>query len=60
MAPIGSKHKVLFETNENGIWQGHTENFMEIFVASEDDLNNTIRTVEIVGFMDKKLLGKLI
>ena len=60
MAPIGSKHKVLFETNENGIWQGHTENFMEIFVASEEDLNNTIRTVEIVGFMDKKLLGKLI
>jgi hypothetical protein len=47
-------------TYENGIWQGHTENFMEIFVASEEDLNNTIKTVEIDGFVDKKLLGKLI
>ena len=60
MAPIGSRHKVLFETNENGIWQGHTENFMQIFAASDEDLNNTVQTVEIVGFMDKKLLGKLI
>lgn len=60
MAPIGSKHAVLFETNENGIWQGHTENFMEISVLTDEDLHNTVKTVEIIGFSDKKLLGKLV
>lgn len=60
MAPIGSTHRVLFETNENGIWQGHTENFMEISVMTNEDLHNTIKTVEIIGFLHKKLLGKLV
>ena len=60
MAPIGSRHKVLFEINENGMWQGHTENFMEIAIISNEDLHNSIREVEIVGLSDKKLLGKLV
>lgn len=60
MAPIGSRHKVLFETCENGMWQGHTENFMEISVKAETDLHNCLREVEIIGFMGKNLLGKLV
>ncbi len=60
MAPIGSRHTVLFEVGENGIWQGHTENFMEIAVRSDEDLHNRMETVEIIGFAEKKLFGKLI
>jgi len=60
MAPIGSKHKVLFETNENGMWTGHTENFMEITLSSTLDLHNRIENVEIIGYLGKKLLGKLV
>lgn len=60
MAPLGSRHKVLFETEEDGMWHGHTENFMEITVNAPHDLNNCIKTVEIVGFANKKLLGKLV
>ena len=60
MAPIGSKHTVLFEVEENGIWQGHTDNFMEIAIKSDEDLHNRMETVEIVGIADKKLLGKLV
>ena len=60
-APIGSHHKVLFETSENGFCTGHTKNFMEITVqTNEADLHNQIKTVEIIGYLDKKLLGKLI
>lgn len=59
-APIGSTHKVLFETNEDGVWTGHTANFLEIAVKTENDLHNEIKTVEIIGFLGKKLLGKLI
>ncbi|MBE6673133.1 MAG: tRNA (N(6)-L-threonylcarbamoyladenosine(37)-C(2))-methylthiotransferase MtaB [Ruminococcaceae bacterium] len=60
MAPMGSRHKVLFEAKENGMWQGHTESFMEIAVTADNDLHSEIREVEIIGFTDKKLLGKLV
>ncbi len=59
-APIGSHHKVLFETNEDGIWTGHTENFLEVSVKDGVELHNLIQNVEIVGFLGKKLLGKLV
>ncbi len=40
---IGKKIEFLFESKENGYYPGHSSNFLEIKVESEDNLNGKIR-----------------
>lgn len=43
----GKTAQVLFETNENGAWTGHTPNFLEVVCQSAEPLHGEIRTVRI-------------
>ena len=54
---VGSTLKVLFETFENGIATGHTENFIEVSVSSEKDLRNTLCNVRIKDVTDDGCIG---
>ena len=45
---VGKTLSVLFETYENGCWLGHSENFVYVKVATNEDLKNTVRDVVIV------------
>lgn len=56
----GKKHKVLFETQENGKYYGHTENYIYVAVESDGNLKNQLKTVEITGFDDGMASGIVI
>ena len=57
---VGSTLKVLFETFEDGIATGHTENFIEVSVSSDKDLRNTLCNVRIKDVTDDGCIGELI
>ena len=44
---IGKTVPVLFEDMENGFWQGHTTNYIKVFVKSDENLNNKIVDVKL-------------
>jgi threonylcarbamoyladenosine tRNA methylthiotransferase MtaB len=55
---IGKKNNVLFEKrNKNGLFEGYTSNFVRIYVSTDEDLKNQIRTVEIIEEKNGELHG---
>ena len=58
---VGSINDVLFERrNKKGMWEGYTTNYVKVSVESDRDLKNSIQEVELTGFDNGKLNGKLI
>ncbi len=47
----GTVHSVLFETKKNGLFYGHTGNYIYVKTASTENLKNEIRDV-VLGGMD--------
>ena len=47
----GTVHSVLFETKKNGMFYGHTGNYIYVKTASTENLKNEIRDV-VLGGMD--------
>jgi len=56
---IGQTSEVLFETNQDGYWEGYTSHYLRVRVKSEENLRNEIRKVELSSFMGGKLYGNL-
>ena len=46
----GTVHSVLFETKKNGLYYGHTGNYIYVKCAADEDLKNQIRDV-VLGNM---------
>jgi threonylcarbamoyladenosine tRNA methylthiotransferase MtaB len=57
---VGTITDVLFETDSNGTSYGHTSNFIEVACSTENPLQGTLQTVEIIGYNDKHCIGKLL
>lgn len=57
---IGSTTKVLFETKHGDEYEGHTDNYVKVFVKSPIDLIGKIYEIEIINLSDHKLYGKII
>ena len=55
---IGQTLPVLFETEKDGIWSGHSDTYV-LVSASGDSLRNQIREVLITGLDDEGLTGIL-
>ena len=55
-AQIGETRSVLFETEQSGLWQGHSENYC-LVRAEGEDLHGLIRNVKIIGLEGKNLVG---
>lgn len=51
---------VLFETNKNNKYQGHTGNYLRVEVESTEDIRNKILNVKIEKVMDNRCIGKII
>lgn len=51
---IGIPCRVLFETEENGVWVGHTPNYIKVY--SEKGEHNTIRTITPSKFYEDGLI----
>ena len=47
---IGKQKEVLFESCEDGRAVGHTPEFLEVAVITNDDLHNQVKTVKLNGF----------
>lgn len=57
---IGTKQKVLFETFENGMAFGYTENYSRVAVKSSTDLSGQIKEVNIISATAECLKGEII
>lgn len=58
---VGRQSRVLFERrNKDGFFTGYTTNFVKVYVKSDLDLKNQIKTVKLDQFIDGKLYGSLL
>jgi len=57
---IGSTKEVLFECCEDGRAVGHTAEFLEVSVITDEDLHAEIRTVKLNGFDGKLYTGFIV
>ena len=59
---IGKEVSVLVEEREDGIYKGHTANYMYVGIneESEVDLRNKIVNVKITNVQGEMLIGKAI
>ena len=55
---VGSVQEVLFEEPEDGLFTGHTPNYVKVYAAGED-LHNQIRKVRITGLYKDGVYGKV-
>ena len=55
---IGKEVEVLFEKQNVNYTKGHTSNYLEVIV-NKDNIENTIKNVEITGISDLMLVGKI-
>lgn len=58
-AQIGQILPVLFETQEEGLWQGHSDNYLLVRVQGEE-LHGLVKNVEITQRVGDTLVGKVI
>ncbi len=56
---LGRSLPVLFEQWKNGIATGHTDNFLEVSVQTDTDLDNQIRLVQLEQLDQETILGNL-
>ncbi len=57
---IGQQKEVLFELCEDGRAVGHTPEFLEVAVITNDDLHNEVRTVKLNGFDGNVFTGFIV
>ena len=50
---------VLFESKQEGLWTGLTDNYIRVGVVAPADLTNQMRDVFVTGVMDGLALGDL-
>lgn len=61
LSQMNQSHKVLFETYQDGMLSGMTDNYLKVFVGSNSKgLLNSIANVEITAIKDQKIFGRLI
>ncbi|MBR4424771.1 MAG: tRNA (N(6)-L-threonylcarbamoyladenosine(37)-C(2))-methylthiotransferase MtaB, partial [Oscillospiraceae bacterium] len=53
---IGRTLAVLFETEKDGLWQGHSENYC-LVRAEGADMHGIMRNVKILGLEGQNLVG---
>ena len=56
---IGKTLPVLFETNEDGLWQGHSDNYLLVCTGGSE-LHGLVKNVEITGVDGENLVGMII
>ena len=55
---IGKKVEVLFEEKDGDFYKGHTANYIMVKMKSEENFDNEIKEVEIIGKEDLTLIAK--
>lgn len=55
---INYEFEVLFEQKKGNTWIGHTTNYLEVYLESEEDLTNEIKLCKIVKMKNNKLFAE--
>lgn len=53
---IGDIVEVLFEQKKNEYWIGHTSNYLEVYLESDEDLTNIVKLCKIIKTKNNKLI----
>jgi threonylcarbamoyladenosine tRNA methylthiotransferase MtaB len=56
---VGEQVQVLFEEEKEGLWRGHTPNYMEVHAPSDTPLHNHLAWVTVLEVGDGCLVGEL-
>jgi threonylcarbamoyladenosine tRNA methylthiotransferase MtaB len=56
---VGEQVQVLFEEEKEGLWRGHTPNYMEVHAPSDTPLHNRLAWVTVHEVGDGCLVGEL-
>ena len=56
---VGTVLPVLFETEENGMWQGHSDTYVLVRTEGEN-LRGLVKNVQITGVSGEMLVGKTV
>lgn len=59
-ALIGTVQQVLFEEPDGGLYTGHAPNYVRVWVESNENLHNQVRTVKITAIHEEGVLGELV
>jgi threonylcarbamoyladenosine tRNA methylthiotransferase MtaB len=57
---VGTKTKVLFESQSDGYWEGYSSHYLRVRVRADVDLKNQVREVHLESYTGGKLTGSLI
>ncbi len=57
---IGDVVEVLFEENDNGYFKGHTDNYMQVKVKTNENLEDRILKVRIIEADGLEVIGVLV
>jgi len=56
---LGRTMPVLFEQQSNGIWSGHTANYIKVYTKSNDDLTNKLLPLKLVEVKGDGVWGEI-
>ena len=59
-ALIGTVQQVLFEEPDGDLYTGHAPNYVRVWVESNENLHNQVRTVKITAIHEEGVLGELV
>ena len=58
-ASVGQTLPVLFETEENAVWSGHSDTYI-LTRARGEDLRGLVKNVKISGVLGENLVGEIV
>jgi threonylcarbamoyladenosine tRNA methylthiotransferase MtaB len=56
---LGRTMPVLFEQQSNGIWSGHTANYIKVYTKTTDDLTNKLLPLKLVEIRGDGVWGDI-
>jgi len=57
---LGKTMPVLWEKQTNGIWSGHTDNYIKVYTRSSEDLTNKLQSVKLIEVRGDGVWGEVI
>lgn len=55
---LGERVEVLWETRDEGLWQGLTDNYLRVWAELPGERRNTVSTVRVVGVREGGVVGE--
>jgi threonylcarbamoyladenosine tRNA methylthiotransferase MtaB len=58
-AMLGKETEVLFESEQDGYWEGYSSNYLRVKVKTNQNLRNEIRKIKLSSMMGGKLVAEI-